>query len=193
MELLGHWWYEGPRWLAEVVKKASANPNIALTTCSGHLERQFPETLFSLPEGSWGEGGFHWVWLNEWTEWTWKHIYPCEEEMCRLAGAALANGAKGGPEMQRVLSQLGRELLLLESSDWQFLITTWSARDYAEMRFLEHLESFRVLSEMARRLLEGKQPSQGDLNVLGECEGRDSIFPEVDPAWYAAVQFPAGK
>jgi 1,4-alpha-glucan branching enzyme len=86
---------------------------------------------------------------------------------------------------------LGRELLLLESSDWKFLITTWSARDYAEMRFLEHLESFRVLSEMARRLLEGKQPSQEDLNVLGECEGRDSIFPEVDPAWYAAVQFPA--
>jgi 1,4-alpha-glucan branching enzyme len=43
------------------------------------------------------------------------------------------------------VQQLCRELLLLESSDWQFLITTGAARDYAEMRFLTHNDQFLEL------------------------------------------------
>lgn len=189
-ELFGHWWFEGPRWLAEVVRRASASGQVTLSTCSAYLDQHPPQTVFALPEGSWGEGGFHWVWLNEWTEWTWKHLYQCEEEMCRLARAACRGGALS-PPIRRVLSQLARELLLLQSSDWQFLITTWHARDYAEMRFLEHLESFRRLAEAARACLEGRAPSAEEMRFLEGCEARDAIFPDVQPDWYASVQFPA--
>lgn len=189
-ELFGHWWFEGPEWLAQVVRKASASDQIVLSTCSEYLQQNPPQTIFSLPEGSWGEGGFHWVWLNEWTEWTWKHIYQCEEEMCRLVRAAEAGESPPDALLQRLLSQLAVELLLLQSSDWQFLITTWSARDYAEMRFLGHLDSFRHLADVAKRHLEGKYSTEEDLNFLEECEARDDIFPEIEPLWYLAVDFP---
>ena len=39
----------------------------------------------------------------------------------------------GRPLLERVLAQLARELLILQASDWQFLITTQAARDYAEL------------------------------------------------------------
>ena len=43
---------------------------------------------------------------------------------------------------ERIAKQMARELMLLESSDWQFLITTAAARDYAEKRFNGHLHQF---------------------------------------------------
>jgi 1,4-alpha-glucan branching enzyme len=190
-ELFGHWWFEGPRWLEQVARKASGSSQIALSTCSEYLDLNPPHTIFSLPEGSWGEGGFHWVWLNEWTEWTWKHIYQCEEQMCLMARAAQSSSLPQNDLLPRLLSQLARELLLLESSDWQFLITTWHARDYAETRFLEHLDSFRRLAEIAQGILKGNRPPADALACLEEYEVRDAIFPEVKPEWYADVTFPA--
>jgi len=192
-ELFGHWWFEGPRWLSEVVRKASRISQMALVTCSEYLEAHPPQTVFSLPEGSWGEGGFHWVWLNEWTEWTWKHVYQCEDEMSQLAREAQASQARPTGELSRVLSQLARELLLLESSDWQFLITTWHARDYAEMRFAEHLDSFRRLAEMAKKSLSGKPLSEDNLKALQQYEQRDDVFPNIEAEWYRKVEFPAAR
>ena len=60
-------------------------PPPAERTGSAYLKENKTRTLISLPEGSWGEGGFHYIWLNEWTEWTWKHVYEAEAEMIRLA------------------------------------------------------------------------------------------------------------
>jgi 1,4-alpha-glucan branching enzyme len=52
-----------------------------------------------------------------------------------------ATGATAG-----ALAQLARELLLLESSDWPFLVTTGQAREYAELRFAQHVERFNTLA-----------------------------------------------
>ena len=41
---------------------------------------------------------------------------------------------------------LARENLLLQSSDWPFLITTWQAKDYATDRFREHVERFEKIA-----------------------------------------------
>ena len=48
-----------------------------------------------------------------------------------------------------VLAQAARELLLLQSSDWQFLITTDAGRAYAIRRFSEHAERFDHLADVA--------------------------------------------
>jgi len=48
-----------------------------------------------------------------------------------------------------LLKQAARELLLLESSDWPFLVTTGQAKDYGIERFNSHLERFNGLAEMA--------------------------------------------
>ncbi|MCL1817748.1 MAG: DUF1957 domain-containing protein [Spirochaetaceae bacterium] len=50
--------------------------------------------------------------------------------------------------LHRALNQLARENLLLQSSDWPFLITTWQAKDYATDRFNEHVERFAKIADM---------------------------------------------
>lgn len=188
-ELFGHWWFEGPRWLAQVIRNVAQDPDVEMSTCSEYLEKHPPSTLFSLPEGSWGEAGFHWVWLNQWTEWTWRHIYECEEKMCELAQVAAGTSQ---PDLELVLAQLARELLLLESSDWQFLITTWSARDYAESRVVHHLEAFASLASIAERLIQGTPLAAGDRAVIARYATVDDPFGEVDWRGYAKVKYPAG-
>ena len=135
-------------------------------------------------EGSWGAEGNNQVWLNPETSWTWQHIYPAERFVRELATADEWQTSELG---RRILQQLCRELLLLESSDWQFLITTGAARDYAEMRFCTHNDQFAELRAMWQTLLQ-----EGALNTdqdtrLAEIELRDAIFPELDPGLWAAA------
>src|SRR5882762_7978712 len=142
-ELFGHWWFEGPLWLEHVAREM-ARGGVPRMTLGEALEAVPPRTTLALPEGSWGEGGDHRVWLNRDTEWTWDRIYSAEAEWV----AQLARlGGNGGSEFRRVLAQATRELLLLQSSDWQFLITTGTASDYAERRVAEHYADFKRLCE----------------------------------------------
>jgi 1,4-alpha-glucan branching enzyme len=83
------------------------------------------------------------------------------------------------------MGQAGRELLLLEASDWQFLITTFAARDYAELRLAEHAESFERLAGLAERRLTGGLLAEADEAFVAECERRDALFPDFDWRGYA--------
>lgn len=58
-------------------------------------------------------------------------MYDAEHELCRAA-AALPGARRAHPSLGRVLTQAARELLLLQSSDWPFMVTTGSVWDYAE-------------------------------------------------------------
>ncbi|HEY4704871.1 MAG TPA: DUF1957 domain-containing protein, partial [Thermoplasmata archaeon] len=91
---------------------------------------------------------------------------------------------KRSDAVRRVLRQLARELLLLESSDWPFLITTVSARDYAEARVKLHAATFDRLLALARTAMAGAIPPVDEV-WLREVEALDSPFPEVDPDWWA--------
>jgi len=181
-ELLGHWWFEGPQWLYTVLKWMAQDPEIRLVTCSEHLAENPPKGGVALPEGSWGEGGFHWIWLNEWTIWTWKHVYDAEVELRDL----LAEFAAPEERLRPVLEQAARELLLLESSDWQFLMSTWTARDYAEARVAEHYSCFKRLADLARKLGRRQEVSPQEWNYLSAIRERDRLFEVVDLGLFAA-------
>jgi len=187
-ELFGHWWFEGPDWLEAVLRRLADDPAVELATCSEVLDRQPPTTVITLPEGSWGEGGFHFIWLNEATEWTWRYVYEAEETM---EGLAREFATREDPTLQAILRQAARTLLLLQASDWQFLISTWSARDYAEMRLANHYHDFVRLAALARRHGRGEPVDPGEWEYLGLCEKRDNLFPDLDPRWWAAVEHPA--
>jgi len=174
-ELYGHWWFEGPRWLYLVLKKISASKIAKSITLSEYFEKYPPELTVGLPEGSWGEGGFHWVWLNEWTEWTWKVIYELEDRFFDLLYKT-----KRTALIERLFKQAARELLLLESSDWQFLITTWSARDYAEERVMEHADYLRRILDIIENL-KGEGLNREDEEFIRDLEDRDRLFPDIDP------------
>ena len=182
-ELFGHWWFEGPRFLEKAIEKLGSDDEIGLSTASEYYDLSKPSKIVSLPEGSWGEGGYHYIWFNEWTEWTWKHIYEDELKMIEL-GKRYANA---GELEKRIIAQAGRELLLLSASDWQFLISTWAARDYAETRIAAHHEAFKRLAEMADR---SDSLSDGEREYLADLEKRDDIFPDFDPRWFEKVEFP---
>ncbi len=149
------------------------------TTCSRYLEYSPPFETVELPEGSWGQGNFHYIWLNEWTKWTWHHIYDMEREMVRWAN--LLEGRQGDTNLRRILKQAARELLLMESSDWQFLISTWSARDYAEQRFWVHTESTRQLFNFAKEYLEKGELGDEAWRRIEFFEQRDKLFEDIDP------------
>ncbi len=186
-ELLGHWWFEGPEWLYQVLSRFAPGGEVKPVSAGDFLQQAAPISVISLPEGSWGEGGYHWIWLNEMNDWTWRHIYPAEEEMERLAARL---GDDPDPRLQDLLRQCGRTLFLLESSDWQFLISTFSARDYAELRLVMHQDDFKRLTQMAWRYAEERRLPQEDWNFLEFCQERDDIFPDLDPKWWARLEFP---
>ncbi|MBU4561456.1 DUF1957 domain-containing protein, partial [bacterium] len=126
-------------------------------------------------------GGFHWIWFNQLTKWVWKYIYQAEKEMKEIVykSRSFSHHLK-----ERLLKQMARELLLLESSDWPFLISTLSARDYAEIRASRHYEDFQRIYKMIKGLLKGRPVSKSELSFLIECEKRDNIFEEIDPDWW---------
>ena len=75
--------------------------------------------------------------------------------------------------MRRALNQAARELLLAESSDWAFIITTATSVQYAKKRFRDHIHRFTRLYEMIKR-------NEIDAEWLADVEWKDSIFQEID-------------
>ena len=182
-ELFGHWWFEGIAWMEEVARQLHAHGDgIAMTTAAQYLQRHPPADAVRLPAGSWGASGSDQVWLNPETAWTWSRIYPAELFTRAMASSGAWQGSTLGGRLAR---QICRELLLLESSDWQFLITTGAARDYAELRFVTHEEQFGRLRLLWGEFLECGDVSEEGLARLSEIETRDSIFAEIDPALWA--------
>ncbi len=166
-ELFGHWWFEGPEWIGLLLEKLDGS-ELQPLTADESLERTPPQTIVSLPEGSWGEGGFHFIWLNQDTAWIWEKIYLVEEAAERLA-------RRPGRD-PRLWRQFLREKFLLESSDWPFLISTWTARDYAENRAAEHFER---ASRLAGWLERGTPLSPEEEVTLRGYEQEDSLFDVV--------------
>ncbi len=177
-ELFGHWWFEGVDWLKQVLRLLAENPNVELTTASEYVEQHPPQQVIHLPEGSWGAGGTHFTWDNNDTHWMWAPIHEAEERMQRLADTY--RDRYDDANLRGVLNQAARELVLLESSDWPFLVTTGQARQYAIQRFSQHLERFLSLADS----VESGAPDGGLAASLWE---RDRLFPNIDFRWWCSA------
>lgn len=174
-ELFGHWWFEGPRFLGEVLRGIDRSEILESRTAPDEREQRGPGLPITLPEGSWGEGGDHRVWLNEETAWTWPMIYRAEREFLEL----LRSRVQGDPLQERALRQMARELLLLQASDWQFLMTSGTAADYAVERFNDHYRCAIGLGEYLRDLRSGINRMER-FDELCRLESRDRLFPDLD-------------
>lgn len=174
-ELFGHWWFEGVEWLKQVLRLLSQSDKVDLTTASDYVENHPPDQVIHLPEGSWGAGGTHFTWDNNDTHWMWEPIYDAEEQMQHLADTHKKDYRDD--YLRGVLNQAARELLLLESSDWPFLVTTGQARQYSVQRFSQHLERFLSLATSVER-------GTPDGDLAARLWERDRIFPDVDYRWW---------
>ena len=171
-ELFGHWWFEGVDFLEGLYRALPAQPAVRATTASGHIARARQMGAVQLAPGSWGADGDFSMWIGPTTLWTWQRLWPLEERFWAVAALALAD-----PDKHAILAQATRSLLLLQSSDWQFIISTGEVADYAERRFIEHAED-------TSRLLAALEGGAGvDLESTREfaetLRTRDDVFPGV--------------
>ncbi len=174
-ELFGHWWFEGVEWLKQVLRLLAQNPKVELTTASDYIENHPPDRVIHLPEGSWGAGGTHFTWDNQETHWMWEPIHDAERRMQFLAN--LHYNDYDDDAIRGVMNQAARELLLLESSDWPFLVTTGQARQYAVQRFSQHLERFLALTNSV-------DAGDPDGALAAQLWERDRLFPDIDYRWW---------
>jgi 1,4-alpha-glucan branching enzyme len=183
-ELFGHWWFEGPEWLKQVLRILAESEVVELSTASEIIESHSPTRVLALPESSWGAGGGHFTWLNQDTDWMWPIIHGAETRMEELV--ATHSGASG--DLADVLNQAARELLLLESSDWPFLVTTGQAKEYAVQRFNEHVDRFNRLAEIA----DSGEIGDDERRLVADLNEADNPFPAIDFRHFAARQGRAG-
>lgn len=201
-ELYGHWWYEGPYWLYILFKKIYYDEcNFELITPSEYIDK-YPLIQQCTPcRSSWGANGYSEVWLNPSNDYAHKHLHKAGDRMCELAynfrnvksdldkleyeiselkkqkkSVTKITATKKYKDLKlqlRALNQAARELLLLQSSDWLFIITNNTMVDYAHRRIKDHTGRF---TRLYNELNSGKI----DKKFLEEIELKDAIFPDID-------------
>lgn len=168
-ELFGHWWHEGVDFIADMYRAMKRQKGVKAVTASQHLSGHPPRVAIQLAEGSWGVNGDHTMWRNELTNWTWPRLGHLEESFWKVAPKAIRKS-----EMHPVLAQAARELVLAQSSDWQFMISTGAVPDYAEKRFKLHCDDAeRLISAMT----EGSE--SGGPRLAADLQKRDHLFPNI--------------
>ena len=174
-ELFGHWWFEGPDFLNFVLRKlAFDQKDIRMITPSEYLAENPMHQIVTPSFSSWGDKGYAEVWLNGTNDWIYRHLHVAEQRMVDLA----RRFPESSGLLRRALNQAARELLLAQSSDWAFIMTTGTAVSYAEKRTRDHLSRF---SGIYLQVLE----SRLEENWIAELEWKDSIFQEMDYRIYA--------
>ncbi|HYT09418.1 MAG TPA: 1,4-alpha-glucan branching protein domain-containing protein [Mycobacteriales bacterium] len=140
-ELFGHWWHEGPQWLAAVLR-ALPLAGIRVTTLRGAVEAGHVGPPVRLGPSSWGTG-------KDWRVWT----GPAAQDLTLSAKgvqARLLSIVDGNRAVARdpVLDQLAREAFLALSSDWVFMVTKDSAAAYARDRAAAHAGRVHALADL---------------------------------------------
>jgi 1,4-alpha-glucan branching enzyme len=159
-ELYGHWWFEGPLFLETVFRRLpEARGEVEAVTLRQYLERH-PTCAQATPSASsWGAGGYGEVWVGPEAAPTWRHVHHATRYTKWLVDQHRgADGARG-----EALDQAIRELLLLQSSDWPFILKTGTATGYAQARIRSHVHRLRHL---------------GHLVESGRIEGEDAAWLE---------------
>ncbi len=165
-ELFGHWWFEGVEFLYNMFKEIDKYKVIKAITPAHYLDYN-PQNPVAIPHpSSWGDGGYYNVWLNRSNDWIYRHLHQMADAMCNYANRYknIAN-----EDQEKILNQMARELLLAQSSDWAFLMTTATATEYSTERTKEHIANFWKLTKIVDENLL-------DEEFKKEIEEKNSIF-----------------
>ncbi len=169
-ELFGHWWFEGPDFLNYLFRKIGCDQDgIQTVTPSEYLAANRTNQIIQPVFSSWGDKGYAEVWLNATNDWIYRHLHYAEEKMVEMARRYSSPSAL----VRRALNQAARELLLAQSSDWAFILTTGTMVSYAEKRTREHVSNFL-------RLADEVEGNRIDERFLAWIESKDTIFQEID-------------
>jgi len=186
-ELFGHWWFEGPQFLRDVMLSLNAIDEIDVCTTSEYLSDTFVDKVVAMPEGSWGEEGDHRVWTNEQVNWMWDILYRCETNFGRALGE-MPWREKGREQLKELLEKAGRQLLLMQASDWPFVIRQGQAIDYGIKRFMQNVTRFETLMDIAEKVRDDSsylgELTEVEQHEIKDADIHDVIFPQIDLEWW---------
>ena len=169
-ELFGHWWFEGPVFLQSMFEILARTGKVRATTASVRLDLAPAVEDLTLSPGTWGAQGDFSMWQNPQTEWTWKRLWALEDAFWSTAPKALEDSSQ-----HEILAQAAREMLLAQSSDWQFIITTGAAADYAAQRFTGHCDK----AESLIAGLSHPQNREETNRMATELRRTNDVFPDI--------------
>ena len=167
-ELFGHWWFEGPEFLAELFKQGNKQ-EITFTRLIDVLKSTPNLQLCEPSASSWGQGGYHNYWLNESNSWVvieWNKASEAIIERCNCESSNKKN--------KRVLNLAAKQLLLAQSSDWSFILRAGTTTELAEERINKHLKRFWMLI----KLIDSKD--NNEKSIIEEIEKEDLVFPLIN-------------
>ncbi|MEB3234465.1 MAG: 1,4-alpha-glucan branching protein domain-containing protein [Cyanobacteriota bacterium] len=169
-ELFGHWWYEGPAFLAELFRQGPAS-GVGFAHLRSVLAHDQPLQVCKPSPSSWGQGGYHDYWLNDSNAWV-----VIEWQRASAAMVRRVNRGVGSAQQRQLLTQAGRELLLAQSSDWSFILRAGTTTDLAKERIERHLDRFWRLMDA----INNNTPlPEGWLEAI---ERQDGLFPLLNAA-----------
>ncbi len=168
-ELFGHWWFEGPEFLEQVFRQLPRTQGeVEAVTLRSYLDR-FPVCAQATPSpSSWGAGGYGEVWVGPEAGWSWRHVHHATRYVKWLVDRH--RNAEG--RVGEALDQALRELLLLQSSDWNFILKTGTSTKYAEGRIRAHTHRLRHLGH----LVEAGRIEGADATWLDDVCARDTFL-----------------
>ena len=113
--------------------------------------------------------GYSEVWLNQTNDYAHKHLLKLCDKMVECAN--IFKDTKDSITI-RCLNQMARELLLLQSSDWLFIITNGTMVEYAHRRINLHTGRFNALYKMLEQ-------NEIATLYLKDLEIKDNIFKDI--------------
>jgi len=170
-ELFGHWWFEGPAFLDEVIRCIDAASDIRAVTLGEHLRLHGTAGDARPAISSWGERGYNGAWLRPETGWVHLNLHQAAQELEDLV--ARRERMRDPARAVRLLRQAARSLLLAQSSDWTFHMGRGAGSEYSEWRLRSQLSRFRLLAAAVRG--GGIREEQ-----LVAMERMDNLFPDLD-------------
>lgn len=178
-ELFGHWWFEGPWFLEAIFRRLAAGhaPGLEPITLRAYLNRH-PRLVRTTPAATtWGARGHASVWIDQPNAWLWRHVHHASRDVeatIRRARAVQAETRDGA--IAAALEQAITELLLLQASDWPFILETRTAEGYAAARARAHAARLRDLLGMIER-------GEIDGRRLADLASRDDYLAPEREQW----------
>ena len=174
-ELFGHWWFEGPEFLSNFIREMDRSDILSLKFPS---EIQWNDSIHTVQcsAGSWGMNGTDETWKNASTMWLLDNIHDAEQRFEDRVHSIDINDQLE----KRIMDQALRELLLMQASDWPFLITKNQASDYAKERFMQHQDYFTSLIAFFDLIKSGKVLTNDQETLLARIVQVDDIFQTID-------------
>jgi 1,4-alpha-glucan branching enzyme len=119
--------------------------------------------------------------MNDQVKWMWEAEYRAEGEFLKQLHAL---PWRQNADVSDLLTKAARQLLLLQASDWPFVVESGGAVDYGTFRFSGHATRFGRLCDLAEQAAGGAPIGRLEQAQIEEADAHDDIFQHIDLTWW---------